>query len=193
MIIGYARTSTIEQEAGFEAQLRDLKTAGCEKIFQEQVSALSQRAELRAAMDFAREGDVFVVMKLDRLARSVGDLCRIIRVLEEKRVGLRIINMNVDTTTPTGRLVVHVLGAIAQFEREIMLERQREGIARAQRAGKYKGPPKKAMAKAEAVLELLAKGETFDAAAAKTGISVRSAYRIAAENKKKLAAESRMS
>jgi DNA invertase Pin-like site-specific DNA recombinase len=186
MIVGYARTSTKEQEAGFEGQLRDLKKAGCERIYSEQVSALNQRDELKSALEYVREGDVLVVTKLDRLARSVPDLCRIVSDLERRKVGLRIVGMDLDTTTPIGRLAVHIFGAIAQFEREIMLERQREGIAKAKADGKYKGPPKKAMAKSAHVLALLADGETFESAAEHVGISLRSAYRIAAEAKKRV-------
>jgi len=78
MIIGYARTSSVEQEAGFEAQQRELKRMGCEKVFQEQVSSVAQRAQLEAAIDFVREGDSFVVTKLDLLARSITDLLQIL-------------------------------------------------------------------------------------------------------------------
>ena len=97
------------------------------------------RLQLQAALEFAREGDVLVVTKLDRLARSVPDLMDIIRTLDEKLVGLRILNLGMDTQTPTGKLMLTVLGGIAQFEREMMLERQREGIAKAKADGKYKG------------------------------------------------------
>src|SRR5687768_9513328 len=139
MIIGYARTSTIDQTAGFESQLRELKAVKCEKIFREQTSSVAVRAQLEAALDFTREGDVLVVTKLDRLARSVEDLMRIIQALERKGAGLRVLNFGMDTSTPTGKLMLTVLGSIAQFEREMMLERQREGVAKAKAAGKYKG------------------------------------------------------
>lgn len=138
MNIGYARTSTIEQKAGFEAQRDALQAAGCKKIFQEQVSSISTRAELQAALYFVREGDVFVVTKLDRLVRSVSELMTIIQALSCKKVGLRVLNLGMDTQTPTGKLMLTVLGGIAQFEREIMLERQREGVAKAKAAGKYR-------------------------------------------------------
>jgi DNA invertase Pin-like site-specific DNA recombinase len=137
--VGYARTSTIEQKAGFEAQLKELKVAGCVKIFSEQVSSVAARAKLEAAIDYVREGDTLIVTKLDRLARSISDLMSTIQRLQTKKVGLRILNLGMDTSTPTGKLMLTVLGGIAQFEREIMLERQREGIARAKSEGKYKG------------------------------------------------------
>jgi DNA invertase Pin-like site-specific DNA recombinase len=90
-------------------------------------------------LEFAREGDVLVATKLDRLARSVADLMTIIQTLEKKQVGLRILNLGMDTQTPTGKLMLTILGGVAQFEREIMLERQREGVVKAKAAGKYKG------------------------------------------------------
>src|SRR5277367_1124435 len=111
MLIGYARVSTVEQDAGFEAQERDLKAAGVQKMFSERTSAVGQRKALEEALDFAREGDAIVVTKLDRLARSVADLVRIVERLTKKGVGLRILAMGVDTATPTGTLVVNVLGA----------------------------------------------------------------------------------
>src|ERR1700730_14936953 len=105
MIVGYARTSTVEQKAGFEAQLRELEEAGCkEQIFKEQVSSVGERLELRRASHCSRKGDTFVVTKLDRLARSVIDLKTIVDGLEKKEVGLKILNMGIDTKSPTGRL-----------------------------------------------------------------------------------------
>ena len=139
MNIGYARTSTADQLAGFEAQLKELETVGCEKIFSEQVSSVAVRPKLQAAIDFAREGDRLIVTKIDRLARSVADLLTIIHTLEQKKVAIRILNLGMDTETPTGKLMLTVLAGVAQFEREIMLERQREGVAKAKAAGKYKG------------------------------------------------------
>ena len=130
MLVGYARTSTIEQTAGLEAQLRDLTAQGCEKIFSEQVSSINaKRLELERAIEFVRDGDVLVVTRLDRLARSVGDLNQIVARLQEKQIGLKILDMAIDTTSPTGRLLMNLVGSIAQFEREIMLARQREGAA----------------------------------------------------------------
>ena len=149
MNIGYARTSTIEQGASFEAQTKQLKAAGCDKIFKEQVSAVSpEREQLEAALDYAREGDVLVVTKLDRLARSVPHLCEIGQRLDAKGVGLKVLDQAIDTTTPTGRLMFNMLGAIAQFERELIRERMMVGIAKAKAEGKYKGRAPTARAKA---------------------------------------------
>jgi DNA invertase Pin-like site-specific DNA recombinase len=178
MIIGYARTGTIEQQAGLEAQKRDLKAAGAERFYLEQTSSIGPRKELEAAIDFAREGDVLVITKLDRLARSVTHLGELMTRLEEKRVALRILGMGVDTGTPTGRLMVDLLGSIAQFEREMMLERQREGIAKAKAEGKYKGRKPTARAMAAQIMEMQQDGATKEAIAAKLGIGVASVYRV---------------
>jgi DNA invertase Pin-like site-specific DNA recombinase len=180
MIVGYARTSTIEQTAGFEAQLRELALAGCGKLFQEQVSSLSERKQLHAAMDYVRENDIFVVTKLDRLARSVADLMTIIQTLERKQVGVRILNLGMDTHTPTGKLMLTVLGAIAQFEREMMLERQREGIAKAKSDGRYKGRKPIDAQRRKGVLKLAAEGSTRAAIAAQLGVGEATVYRIIA-------------
>jgi DNA invertase Pin-like site-specific DNA recombinase len=135
--IGYARTSTTEQQAGFDAQMRDLATAGCERVFKEQVSAMGQRPELEAALDFIREGDTLLVTRLDRLARSTRHLLEIADRVKRKGAALNVLNLG-DTSTATGELLFTVIGAIAQFERQLLLERQREGIAAAKAAGHYK-------------------------------------------------------
>lgn len=177
-IIGYARTSTLDQTYGLSAQLRDLDAAGCEKVFQEQVSSVDkQRPELARALDYAREGDVFVVTKLDRLARSMADLVRIKDALEAKGVTLKILNLNIDTSTPTGKLMLSLLGSIAEFERDIMLERQREGIAKAKADGKYKGRVPTAQRKAEDVRRLKAEGKTAEQIVVELGISRSSVFR----------------
>lgn len=177
MDIGYARTSTIEQEAGFEAQLRELERCGCEKIFKEQVSSVAQRAQLEAAIEFARMGDTFVVTKLDRLARSITDLLQTLRRLELKKVEVKILNLGLDTSTPTGKLILTVLGGIAQFEREMMLERQREGIDKAQKAGKYKGRKPIPEEKRAAILRLAGEGVTRAEIARQLGIGQATVYR----------------
>ena len=183
MIVGYARTSTIDQLAGFEAQLRELGTAGCEKTFQEQVSSVAERKQLHAALEYVREGDILVVAKLDRLARSVPDLMAILQTLGRKRVGVRILNLGMDTQTPTGKLMLTVLGAIAQFEREMMLERQREGIAKAKSEGRYKGRKPIEAERRESVLKLAAEGATRTAIAIQGGLGEATVYRILASDK----------
>ena len=177
MLIGYARTSTVDQDAGLEAQERDLKVAGVERLYSEQVSSVAARDQLELALNYAREGDVLVVTRLDRLARSISNLCAIVDRLAAKGVALRILSMNLDTSTPTGKLMLNVLGSVAQFEREVMLERQREGIAKAKSEGKYKGREPTAMRQAEQIKALVAQGWTRPRIAEELDISLRSVYR----------------
>ena len=183
MLIGYARTSTAEQQAGLEAQGRDLKAAGVEKLFSEQTSAVGPRKDLEAALDYLREDDVLVVAKLDRLARSVADLCAIVEKIERKGASLRILAMNLDTATPTGRLMVNVIGSVAQFEREIMLERQREGVAKAKAEGRYKGRKPTARAKSAEIIRLAGEGVKREDIAKRLSVGVASVYRVLAERK----------
>ena len=180
MIIGYARTSTTEQQAGLDAQVRDLTAAGAEQVFSEQVSSVAQRAKLDEALRFARKGDVVVCTKPDRLARSTRNLLDIAEDLERRGVTLRILSMGDmgNAATPTGKLMLTMLGAVATFEREIMLERQREGIAKAASEGKYKGRQPTARAKASDVHKLADGGATREEIARQTGIGVASVYRI---------------
>lgn len=178
MIIGYARTSTADQEAGLKAQKAELEDAGTEKLFAEQVSSVAQRGQLEQALDYLREGDVLLVTKLDRLARSIRDLMDLVDRVKAKGASLRILAMDLDTSSATGKLMLGILGSVAEFEREIMLERQREGIAKAKAAGKYKGRAPTARRKATEVHELLAEGLTEVAVADRLGISRSSVQRI---------------
>lgn len=186
MEVGYARTSTVEQVSGFDAQVAELERIGCSKIFKEQVSSIGKREQLNTALEFVRDGDVFVVTKLDRLARSVFHLCEIVEMLDTKHVSLRILNINLDTGTPTGKLMLNMLGAIAQFERELMLERQKVGVQAAKAAGKYTGRQPTARKKANVVLELANQGLTREGIASQLNIGIASVYRILAESKKAL-------
>src|SRR6516162_7801313 len=117
IMVGYGRTSTIDQQAGLDAQIRDLQAAGCEEIFSEQVSALGQRDKLKEALRFVRRGDTLVVTKPDRLARSTADLLRIVEDLDRRGVGLIMLSMGgqqIDTRSPTGKLMVTMLAAHRQ-------------------------------------------------------------------------------
>jgi DNA invertase Pin-like site-specific DNA recombinase len=179
-VIGYARTSTLRQDAGLDAQLRQLKALGCDKIFSEQESSVAERPRLAAALEYVRDGDTFVVTKLDRLARSVAHLVEITAELKRKGVALKIVDMGVDTGTPTGRLFLNIVGSIAEFEREIMLERQREGIAAAKAEGKYKGRAPTARRQSEAIQRLAAEGVSRVEIARRLGVGERSVYRVLA-------------
>ena len=123
-----------------------------------------------------------VVTKLDRLARSVSDLVKIKEKLEAKKVGLRVLAINLDTSTPTGKLMLNLLGSIAEFERELMLERQREGIAKAKAEGKYRGRQPTARRKSKEVLRLRAEGKSANDIKDALSISRASVFRILAEN-----------
>jgi DNA invertase Pin-like site-specific DNA recombinase len=180
MKIGYARTSTVEQQAGFDAQLRDLEGAGCEKVFKEQVSSMAQRDELEAVLEFIRTGDTLVVTKLDRLARSTADLLKIEDQLQTKGAALKVLDLDLDTSTATGKLLFTMVAAIGAFERELMLERQREGIAKAKADGKYKGRAPTARAKADQVLAMKSEGIGATKIAKDLGIGRASVYRILA-------------
>ena len=177
MLIGYARTSTLDQVAGFDAQRKELAALGCKKVFAEQVSSVADRPKLSAALDELRDGDVLVVTKLDRLARSMRDLVNIVGQITEKGASLLIVAMSLDTSTATGKLMLNMLGSVAEFERSMMLERQREGIAKAKREGLYKGRKPTAMAKADEVKALHKQGIGATEIASKLGIGRASVYR----------------
>ena len=182
-LIGYARTSTVEQEAGLEAQIKLLRATGCKKVFSEYASSIGDRGVLSETLNYLREGDTLVVTKLDRLARSTRHLLEIVQLLEDGEIALRILDFggdSVDTSGPSGKLLLTVFGAFAQFEREMMLERQREGIAKAKAAGKYKGRAPTARDKSFEVLALKKDGVGPSDIARRTGIGRSSVYRILA-------------
>ncbi len=138
MIVGYVRVSTVEQNES--RQLVTMDKYNVEKVFQEKVSAKdTNRVELNAMLDFVREGDSIVIHDFSRLARSTKDLLSIVEKLEQKKVTLVSSKENIDSSTATGKLMLTMIGAINEFERTNMLERQREGIAIAKSEGKYKG------------------------------------------------------
>lgn len=177
--MGYARTSGPTQQAGLEAQVAELEAAGCTRIYREHVSAIDPaRPELMAALDWVRAGDVFTVTKPDRLARSVTDLMTIVDRLQAKDVTLRILSMNLTTGDPTSNLILGLLGSISAWEREIMLERQRAGIAKAKAEGRYKGRAPTARAKTQQIISLKAEGKTVAEIVRATGVSRASIYRV---------------
>lgn len=184
MLIGYRRSSTSEQVAGYEAQEAALLATGCTKIFGEMVSSVAQRDQLAAALEWCREGDTLVVARLDRLARSTAHLLAIVADLEGKKVALRILDFGgteVDTKSPTGRMLLTMFAAVAEFERAVMLERQRAGIARAKSEGRYRGRAPTARRLAPQVCELRASGLGASAIAERLGISRASVHRIVSE------------
>lgn len=138
MIVGYVRVSTVEQNE--DRQLVTMEKYNVEKVFSEKVSAKdTNREELNKMLDFVREGDTVVIHDFSRLARSTKDLLEIVELLEDKKVTLISSKENIDSSTPTGKLMLTMIGAINEFERANLLERQREGIAIAKAKGLYKG------------------------------------------------------
>jgi DNA invertase Pin-like site-specific DNA recombinase len=180
MLVGYARTSTADQTAGLDAQQRDLNAAGCVKVFAEQTSGISHRPALNECLRFLREGDTLLVTKPDRLARNTAELLQIEHELTERGVGLVIQSMGLDTrngSNPTARLMLTILAGVATWEREIMLERQREGIAKAKSEGRYKGRPQSIdRAKVRELLTRMGPAE----AAETLGVARSSIYRVIA-------------
>jgi DNA invertase Pin-like site-specific DNA recombinase len=180
MLIGYARTATTDQQVGFDAQLVELETYGCERKFKEQVSAVASRGELDRAIDMLREGDKLVVTKLDRLARNVMHMGELLQQIEAKGAGLVILSLGsetVDTTTATCKLILNMMVFVAQFEREMMKERQVESIKRAKAEGKYKERVPTAMRQAGKVKALVEAGVQRVQVQEQLGISKASYYR----------------
>lgn len=174
-IIGYARVSTAGQN--LDVQLAELSS--CSKVFQEKESgAKKEREQLELMLEFVRDGDTVMVTKLCRLARNTRHLLEIVECLDQKKVSLKVLNLGIDTSTSTGRLMLTMIGAVAAFERELLLERQADGIAAAKRKGKYLGRKPTAMAKADEVKALLAEGVSKIEASNQLGISVSSIHRI---------------
>lgn len=140
MIIGYARVSTNDQN--LDSQTDALSAAGAEKVFADRISGSRRaRPELDRMLEQLRDGDVVTVTKYDRLARSLKDLLEIVEAIRERGAGFRSLAEDIDTTTPAGRLVFHVFASIAQFERERISERTREGLASARKRGRIGGRP----------------------------------------------------
>jgi DNA invertase Pin-like site-specific DNA recombinase len=175
MLVGYARVSSAGQS--LDVQFDALKAAGCEKLFAEKESGTStdNRKALADAFDFVREGDTLLVSRIDRLARSVGDLETIVATIKRKGAFLKAIEQPIDTSSPAGVAFLQMLGVFAQFETAIRKERQAEGIAKAKADGRYKG--RKPTVDAEAVRALKAEGVRPVDIATKLGIGRASVYR----------------
>jgi len=155
--IGYMRVSTSDQS--LDIQRDALTCAGCDKLFGEKESgAKSDRPQLNAMLEYAREGDTVTVTRLDRLARSIRDLLQIVDIINNKGAALQILNMNIDTGTASGKLMLSIFAALGEFERDLLLERQAEGIARAKVAKKYKGRLPVVRGKIDEIRAMLADG-----------------------------------
>jgi Site-specific recombinases, DNA invertase Pin homologs len=178
MLIGYARVSTQDQKP--ELQLDALTAAGCEKVFEEKASgAQRDRPQLQAAIDYMRAGDTLVVWKLDRLARSVKQLIETVEGLDARGIGFRSFTEAIDTTTPGGKLVFHIFGALAEFERSIIRERTKAGLASARARGRLGGrPPALSPEDMAAARALLSDPDiTVGAVARRLGVAPSTLYR----------------
>jgi DNA invertase Pin-like site-specific DNA recombinase len=141
MCIGYARVSTLDQNP--RMQMDALEAAGCEKIFYEKKSgAKADRSELKAALDYMRKGDTLVVWKLSRLARSLTQILKTTQELEARGIALKVLSQNIDTSTPEGRLFFHISASFDQFQRELIVENTRAGLAVARKHGRVGGRPR---------------------------------------------------
>ena len=141
MLIGYARVSTDDQNLNLQRDA--IKQLGCDQIFEDQLSgAKAERPGLREALKYARSGDTFVVWRLDRLSRSLKDLIEMVAKLDERNVGLKSLHEAVDTSSTSGKLIFHIFGALAEFERNLIRERTQAGLIAARARGRKGGRPK---------------------------------------------------
>lgn len=176
--LGYARVSTADQNPAM--QLDDLAAAGCERVWTDHVTgSRAERPELTKVLDYARAGDTLVIWRLDRLARSLRDLIALAEQLDADGVGLRSLRESIDTTTPAGRLVFHVFGALAEFERDLIRERTHAGLRAARARGRKGGAKPKLtgarLARARALYD--ARELRVDEVAAAVGVSRATLYR----------------
>jgi DNA invertase Pin-like site-specific DNA recombinase len=174
--VGYARVSTLDQDPGL--QLDALAAAGCAKVFEDRASgAKADRAGLCAALDYARDGDVLIVWKLDRLGRSLPHLIETVTALDKRGVGFRSITEAIDTTTPGGRLVFHLFGALGQFERDLIQERTRAGLTAAAARGRTGGrKPVITADKLDRARAIIGKGLTVREAATRLKVGKTALY-----------------
>lgn len=177
MKYGYARVSSVGQN--LDSQIESLKKHGATVVRQEKVSGTSMdnRVELRTVLDFIREGDELIVTRIDRLARSVADLEKIVQELEEKGVKLVATEQSVDTSNAAGKMFLQLLSVFSEFETNLRKERQREGIAKAKERGIYKG--RKPSIDTSMVLRLINEGVSVSSICQRLNISRSSVYRIA--------------
>ncbi|MGB7335783.1 MAG: recombinase family protein [Salaquimonas sp.] len=177
MKIGYARISTAEQNAS--SQRDALKAAGCDKITTEQVSGASaKRPKLEKLLKTIGAGDILTVYRLDRLGRSLPHLIEVVRELEGKGAGFCSLSENIDTTTAGGRLIFHLMGSLAEFERSLIIERTQAGLAAARKRGVRVGRPKAlTTAQIKHARKLMDSGERPSAVASSLGVNRSTIYR----------------
>lgn len=180
MKVGYARVSTRDQEGSLQGQGAALAAAGCSKVFHDRMSgAKADRPGLSEALSYLRDGeDVLVVARLDRLGRSLPDALRTVQQLAERKIGLEALDVKLDTCTASGKMMLTLLLTLAEWERDLLRERTREGVARARAAGRVPGPkPKLDAEKAAAVRAAVAGGQPVAAVARSFGVSRPTIYK----------------
>ena len=177
MLVGYARVSTLDQN--LDLQLSALEEAGCEKLYQDQISGTkANRPGLTMALEVLRKNDTLVVWKLDRLGRTVKGLIDLVNLLHQKEIHFKSITDNVDTSTPAGRFFFHIMASLAQMERELLAERTKAGLAAAKAKGRVGGRKRKmTQSKIESAKQLLSSGTLPKDVAQNLGISVPTLYR----------------
>lgn len=178
-LIGYARVSTADQST--DGQLDALDAAGCERVFTDYASGkLARRPQLDALLDYARRGDVVVITKLDRLGRSLRDLLALVADLDDRGVDLKVLDQAIDTTGPAGKLTFAILGAVAEFERDLISERTKDGLAAARARGRKGGRrPALSPAKVDLARRLRDEGaHTMAEVAEMVGCSRATLYRV---------------
>jgi len=179
---GYARVSTLDQDTTIQEDA--LKKAGCDIIRAEKVSGTSRkgRSELQTILDFMRPNDTLVVTRIDRLARSISDLQNIINEIKEKGGFLRCVEQPVDTTTAAGKAFLDMLGVFAEFETNLRKERQREGIERAKKEGKFKGRKPVSPSVKKRVLDMSKEDKKVTEISSELDIAVSTVYKIISSN-----------
>ena len=183
-IVGYARVSSEDQDLG--VQIEALTTFGAGKIFSEKITGSRRaRPQLDACLNYLRESDVLVVTRVDRLSRSLRDLQNLVHVLDQQGIVLQATEQPIDTGGAAGKAFFDMLGVFSEFETNLRRERQREGVARAKKAGKYKGRQPTAQAQSTEVIELTRQGLSRAMVAQQLGIGIASVYRILKDDRER--------
>lgn len=187
MLIGYCRISTPEQAESLVNQEKQLQEHGCEKIFTDVASGTkAHRPGLQAALDYAREGETIVVTRLDRLGRTTLDTLRTVQKLDERGIKIQALDVNLDTATPAGRLVLNVIASLAQWERDLLVERTKEGLAYARSQGRVGGrPPALSEDGKKAVIAAIEQGMSENQVAQTFNVSRSTVSRIKRDHKDK--------
>lgn len=179
MKVGYARVSTARQNESLETQREALEAAGCTRVFQDTISgAKAARPGLKAALDYMRDDDVLVVTRLDRLGRTALDTLRTIEDLGKRDVAVIVMKPELDTRTKEGRLMVTIMSGLAEFERDLLIERTKEGVAHARAEGRVAGPkPKLSAEQVRLARKAIAGGESVSSVARSLNVSRQTLYR----------------